>query len=499
MQHLEPFLETKTEILSISLTPEGILFNGQPLPPKAEDPRLTQELYSVLNSFGLRGVLLLRGIDSDEVLQFLEIFKRPPEDVLDNWDMLLDQLKISHILPDRKVFVAVGERKVFLDEQEKIVAQVPEGEGHATPATLTTETILLGEEQITRLREILDQFIKEKQEFIRALESNEFNKQDLSNIVELLKKPDIEKLGKFIEPPKETPTLTPEAEELPPKEKTGEIEEDPELTKAVEKDIALAFEELFSRESRSQATAMSWLVKQDPQKIADAAFNAITSDIPFKFRQTAAGVIQKAGDEATDAFLGKLQPGMGTISLNKVIKVSHVFIGNPALVPALKEIALKGSPDILPAITEVLKDIQDQEVDTFLIEIFPKAKGKAQQDIITLFSDRGVTEAAPLLLEFISPRKFWEPEPSHSLQEHVCRTLGVLRAQVAERALIDTARKPQMTSLLKPKPASVRAAATWALTQMPRTTRVNNALIKLKRDSSLLVRKAAELSEIIRE
>jgi diguanylate cyclase (GGDEF)-like protein len=498
MQHLEPFLRTKTEILSISLTLEGTLFNSQPLPPKAEDTRFTQEMYSVLNSYGLRGVLLLRGINSDEVIKFLEIFKRPPEDVIDKWDVLLDQLKISHILPDRKVFVAVGERKVILDEQELIV-QTPGGEGQEASAAVTTEAIQLGEEQINRLRDILDQFIKEKQEFLKALESDKFNKQDLLNIVELLKKPDIEKLVKSIEIPKLVAISTTEADVPPPEKEAGEIAEDPELTKAMEKDIALAFEELFSRESRSQSTAMAWLVKQDPQKIADAAFNAITSDIPFKFRQTAAGVIQKAGNEATDAFLKKIQPGMGAISLNKVIKVSQAFIGNPALIPVLREIALKGPPDILPTVTEVLKDVQDKEVDTFLIEIFPKATGKSQQDIISLFSDRGVTEAAPLLLKFISPRKFWEPEPSNSLQEHVCRTLGVLRSQAAEGALIDAARKPKLTTMLKPKPTSVRAAATWALTQMPRSSRVNNALIKLKRDSSLLVRKAAELAEIIWE
>jgi hypothetical protein len=396
------------------------------------------------------------------------------------------------------VFVAVGERKVLLDEQE-LIAQASGGEGQEASATDITGAVQLGEVQIDRLKDILDQFIKEKQEFIRALEANEFNKQDLMNIVELLKQPDIEKLAKSIELAEDIPIPTTEVAEPPPEEETGEIAEDPELVKVVEKDISLAFEELFSRESRSHSTAMTWLVKQDPQKIADAAFSAITSDIPFKFRQIAADVIQKAGEEATEAFLKKLQPGMGVISLSKVIKVSHVFIGNPELVPVMKEIALKGSPDILPAVIEVLKDIQDEDVDTFLIEIFPKATGKTQQDIISLFSDRGVKEAAPLLLKFISPRKFWEPEPSHSLQEQVCRTLGVLRSQQVEGALIKAARKPNLTTMLKPKPTSIRAAATWALTQMPRSSRVNNALIQLKRDSSALVRKAAELSEIIRE
>lgn len=494
--HLKPFLEEKTEILSISLTPEGILFNGQPLPPKTEDKRLTQDLYDVLNSYGLRGVLLLRGITGDEAVRFLELFKRPPEDVINNWDALLDQLKISRILPDRKVFVAVGERKILLEEQE-LIEQAPGAGGLAIPASGKPGTIQLGEEQINRLKDILDQFIKEKAEFIKALESNEFKKEDLTSIVELLKKPDIERLAKSFEISEDISTE--ERIEHLPEEEITETPEDPELVKARKKDISLAFEELFSRESRSQTAAMAWLIKQDPEKIADAAFKAITSDIPFKFRQIAAGVIQKAGKEATDAFLRKLQPGMGIISLNKVIKVSHAFIGNPELVRVLKEIALKGSPDNLQAVTEVLKDIQDKNVDNLLMEMFPKASGKTQRDIIDLFSERSITEAVPLLLGIISPRKLWEPEPDNSLQEHVCRTLGVLRSPEAEGALIDTARKPKVTTMLKPKPTFVRAAATWALTQMPRSPRVNNALLQLKRDSAPLVRKAAELSDIIME
>jgi hypothetical protein len=443
-------------------------------------------------------VVLLRGITSDEVIRFLELFKRRPEEVIDNWDVLLDKSKISHILPDRKVFVAVGERKIILDEQE-LVVQAPGSEGQEAPSTDGIEAVKLDEEQINRLKHILDQFKKEKQEFLIALESNEFNKQDLVDIVKLLKKPDIEKLTKAIEVTEDVPPPTVEEEKPPPQKEAPEITEDPELVKAVERDIALAFEELFSRESRDQTTQIAWLIKQDPQKLADAAFNAITSEIPFKFRQAAADVIQKAGKEATVAFLRKLNPGMAAISLNKVIKVSHIFAGNPDLIPVLKEIALKGPPDILSAIAEVLKDIQDKDVDAFLVEIFPKTSGKAQRDIIKLFSDRNIAEAAPLLLNFISLRKYWEPEPDHSLQELVCRTLGVLRSQVAEGALIEAARKPNLTTMLKPKPVVVRAASTWALTQMPRSNRVNNALLQLKRDNSPLVRKAAELSEIIRE
>lgn len=489
LTHLDPFLKEKTEILSISLTPEGILFNGQPVPPQAEDKRLTQDLYEALNSYGLRGVLMLQGLTQSEVVPFLELFKRPPENVIDKWDVLLDQLKITHILPDRKVFVAVGERKILLEEQELRVQ--PAGEGAQGP--VKAGAIEWGDEQIDRLKDILNQFVKEKQEFISALESNEFSKQDLLDIVALLKKPDIEELAKSIEASGAGTEISPIEEEAP------EIAKPSEFVQTMAKDISLAFEELCSRDPKVQTTASAWLVKQDPKKLADAGLNAITSEVPFKFRQVMAGVIRKAGKESVDEFLKKLHPGMAAVSLNKVIKVADAFIGNPELVPVLKELALKGSPDILPAVTDLLKEIQQKEVDTLLLELFARATGKVQLDIISLFGERRIKEAAPLLLKFIRLRKYWEREVNPSLQEHVCRTLGVLRSKEAEGALIAAATKPKLSTMLRPKPTFVRAAATWALSQMPMSPRLNETLSLLKRDRSSIVRKAAELSEIFRE
>jgi hypothetical protein len=61
LQLLEPFLDTKTEILSISVTPEAILFNSLAPPAKGVDQQLTEDLYEILNSYGLQGVLFIRG------------------------------------------------------------------------------------------------------------------------------------------------------------------------------------------------------------------------------------------------------------------------------------------------------------------------------------------------------------------------------------------------------------------------------------------------------
>jgi len=68
LELLNIFLAEKTEALSISITSETMLFNGQPPPPNRSDSRLTEDLYSTLSSYGLQGVLFMRGISEHTVL-----------------------------------------------------------------------------------------------------------------------------------------------------------------------------------------------------------------------------------------------------------------------------------------------------------------------------------------------------------------------------------------------------------------------------------------------
>ncbi|MFA9454376.1 MAG: hypothetical protein ACERK6_10715 [Candidatus Aminicenantaceae bacterium] len=81
----------------------------------------------------------------------------------------------------------------------------------------------------------------------------------------------------------------------------------------------------------------------------------------------------------------------------------------------------------------------------------------------------------------------------------MCRSLGVLRSLDATEALIAASNIPGISSRTKAKPDSIRAAATWALTQLPKDPNVDNALEKLRTDRSELVQKAAELAEFFRE
>jgi HEAT repeat protein len=102
-----------------------------------------------------------------------------------------------------------------------------------------------------------------------------------------------------------------------------------------------------------------------------------------------------------------------------------------------------------------------------------------------------------LLLEYIQPATIWEREKDISLQHDICRTLGVLRSPEASEALIKAAQSLTISLVHKAKPDSIRAIATWALTQLPKNPKIDKALAKLKKDRSHLVRKAVELAGIV--
>jgi hypothetical protein len=167
------------------------------------------------------------------------------------------------------------------------------------------------------------------------------------------------------------------------------------------------------------------------------------------------------------------------------------------LVSVLREIALNGPLDVIPSVVSVLQPIPGKEVDSVLLDIFERATGKIKWDVIPIFAERKILEATSLLLEFIRPVKIWEKEREITLQQDICRTLGVLRSPDATEALIRAAQAPVITLIHKAKPDSIRAIATWALTQLPKNTRVERILANLKKDRSHLVRKAVSLAEII--
>jgi|GEM_PF-1296800 len=508
LQLLEPFLATKTEILSISVTPETVLFNGLPPPAKGIDQQLAEDLYGILSSYGLQGVLFVRGITRDELERFLDLLTKPPEEVAGRWDTLVQELELSHILPDRKMFVAVGERKIILDKQELLIQNIWQ-EGKGAPSPTPKDTSPIPDEQMKQLKDMLDEFSRDKQELLSAVQSGSAGKEEFKHLIDLLKQTDISGVTKtLLESEGASPRgkgVTPEEappEEAPPGEASGE--EDParqykyanvipdvKYVEQIKRDLSIAFEDLNSEDIKTQGKAMAWLAEQKPDKLAEVALRRITSDVPLKARRLAAGAIQKAGRNSVKAFLEEINPNIPVTQLLKLINVVDMFVDHPKVIPLLRDITLSGPSETVQPALEVLEQLPGKEVDSALLDLFDLAAGSTKLHLLYLLAKRKILDAVPVLLDVIEPKWIWEKETRISFQSKACRTLGLIGSPQTAEKLIAVATKPKPWAFLKTKPEPIRAAATWALRKLPGNERINTVLEVLKNDKSLRVRKAA--------
>ena len=493
LQLLEPFLAEKTEILSISVTPETVLFNGMPPPAKGIDSQLTEDLYGILSSYGLQGVLFIRGLTRDELERFLDLLTKPPEEVAGHWDRLVQELELSHILPDRKMFVAVGERKIALDQQDLLV-QAPWQEGKGASSSTPKDTSPMPDEQMKLLKDMLDQFSKDKQELLSAVQSGQAGKEEFKHLIDLLQQTDISEVTKKL---LESEGVSPRGEQPSPGEdptgkyKYADVLPDVKYVEQIKRDLSLAFEDLNSEDTRTQGKAMAWLAQQEPDKLAEAALKRITSNVPLKAQRLTAGAIHKAGANTVEAFLGEINPDMPATQLLKLINVADMFINYTKVVPVMREIALSGPTETVEPALEVLEQIPGKEVDSAFLDLFDLAAGKIKLHILYQFAKRKIIEAVPVLLDIIKPKWIWEKETRISFQAKACRTLGLIGSPETAEKLIAVAIKPKLWAFKKTKPEPIRAAATWALSKLPGSERINSVLEVLKNDKSLRVRKAA--------
>ena len=493
LQLLEPFLAEKTEILSISVTPETVLFNGMPPPAKRIDSQLTEDLYEILSSYGLQGVLFVRGLTRDELERFLNLLTKPPEEVAGQWDTLVQELELSHILPDRKMFVAVGERKIILDKQE-ILVQAPWQEGKGAPSSTQKDASPIPDEQMKLLKDMLDQFSRDKQELLSAVQSGHAGKQEFKHLIDLLQRTDISEVTKTL---LESGGVSPRGEGVAPKEdptmqyKYADVLPDVKYVEQIKRDLSLAFEDLNSEDTRTQGRAMAWLSEQKPDKLAEAALRRITSDASLKARRLAAGAIQKAGRNSVEAFLEEINPDIPVTQLLKLINVVDMFVDHPKVIPLLRDITLSGPSETVQPALDVLDQMPGKEVDSALLDLFDLAAGNIRLHLLYLLAKRKILDAVPVLLDIIKRKWIWEKETRISFQAKACRTLGLLGSPETAEKLIAVAIKPKLWAFQKTKPEPIRAAATWALRKLPGNERINTVLEVLKNDKSLRVRKAS--------
>ena len=401
------------------------------------------------------------------------------------------------------MFVAVGERKIILDKQELLV-HAPWQEGQSVPSSTPKDASPIPDDQMEILRDMLEQFSRDKQELLSAVQSGQAGKQEFQHLIDLLQQTDISEVTKTL---LESEGVSPRSKgvapgEVPPGEAPGE--EDPtgrykyadvipdvKHVEQIEKDLSLAFEDLDVADARTKGRAMAWLAEQEPEKLAEAALRRITSDISPKARRLAAGAIQKAGRNSVEAFFEEINPDIPVTQLLKVINVIDMFVDHPKVIPVLRDITLSGPSETVQPALDVLEQLPGKEVDSALLDLYDLAAGSTKLHLLYLLAKRKILDAVPVLLDVIKPKWIWARETRISFQSKACRTLGLIGSPQTAEKLIAVATKPKLWAFQKTKPEPIRAAATWALRKLPGNERINAVLEVLKNDKSLRVRKAA--------
>ena len=481
------FLQEKTEALSISLTAETMLFNGQPPPPNKSDARLTGDLYSLMSSYALQGVLFIRGVTTDEIINFLEIFTAKPEEVATRWDEIVDERKLEHILPDRKIFVAVGEHKIALDER-KLIAQTL-GEGKEDKSAISVSAPSMSDEQADKIQKLVEEFKTDKEELIEALKSGTVDSNVIEKLINLLEQSsDVTEIAQT-EKTKQEDDTTKQARTS--EERYRDVLPDVDIINKSEKDVSLAFQDLSSDDTMTKARAAAWILKQDTEKVVTNAFGVICSDLPVRTRKLAAAVIAKMGNKAIDLFLNRINAGMSGTILKEFLDVADLFLENPNLLSKLSEIIMNGPSDAVIVCFHFIRKMTGKNVNPIILDLFERVSGKMKIEVLSLIVEKKINEAVPSLIESIKPVKIWEKDDNIQLQAQICKSLGMLKAYEAEDILLKIAIVPKPWTMIKPKPESIRVSAIWALKQLPKSDRIDSLLEKSKKSKSVAIRKVA--------
>lgn len=493
-EFLDYFLGQKTEALSISATPEVTIVNGQAPNVEKTDKKLAMELYQLFSEYGLQGMLFIRGLTNEELLRFLAVFKRKPEEVSAEWDKIVEEENFVHVFPDRKIFVAVGERKLVLDDSVLVAKSSSQSGSQAASATQN-----ISPEAIIQLREILEQFRKEKEELVSAIKSGAISNYEIEKLTKLLEQSSSAMVGGVfagsLEQQQAKQEVQIDTKATQSAQHRGpdysQVLPDIDLVKQVEQDIEIALNDLSLSDTMIRARVAAWIVKQDIAAIAKPMFNFLVGPNDLRVRRLAAAIVAKIGSNAIKSVVAFLNPTLTATAIKNFIEVVDIWGENPDLLMKLKEIALSVSHEVLPYCLAYFRKFESSAVNNILLDLYTSAPVKVKDEILMLIAERRIVEAVPLVVSAIKMKKVWDKEENIALQQSICRTLGIIRSPEAAQPLLEVAMVPKPWTLLRAKPDNIRATAVWALRQLPQTPEIQKALETLRKDKSEFVRRAA--------
>jgi hypothetical protein len=474
---------TMTEAFSISSTPEMILINGSE-PPSSDLGSLPLEIYNLLNNMGLKGITFIRGLTFDELANFLELPPQIKDGDREKWETLLEENSIEHILPDRKIYVAVGEKKIALDGREKVV--VDQDEKQPPQADIS-------EDLIERYQKMID----EMKAYAEIFKSN----LDESAVPTEM----VLKLTKLLESAPQTRQQLSESgigspEEVPGSEKekglsaTGAKKEDLEnvqpdyaMLELSENDTENLLIDLSSEneDQRALAAARLSLLVDD---IARIVFNYLSTNNDPKANRLAAQIVNKVGSKASDELLSYMSPGLDDEKLLAILQVADIFNERDLLYKKLEEILFQASTPVVKQIEKILLNAPMEKSEKLLLDFISIAKKEVKYRLLKTAVILKVKGLPPLINSCLTSPDEWLDPADKILVEQAALAAGELTAPNDETItlLLNYLKPARFINFRKPVPDNVRSAALLSLGKinpdelkqyLPQLTKDNNPKI----------------------
>jgi len=512
----------KTEVLTFSINRETVLVNGQPPSPENADERLASEFYDLISPYNLQGFVFLKGLTENEIGDFFEIMKRKPDEVVDSWDQLLKEENIVHIKPDRKIYVAVGERKVVLGQDRIEVETAKKASGGDSE---------ISEKVLQQVEKLLDDFREESSELLKALEEGVSPEKDFDRLMSVLR----EVSGYLPSQPTQTqpatattetekPTETTEQEPLPETQvdaetkpvkppvpppppqhlrqqdigAEGQILPEPVVPERSETGPTFGefspvqewLEDLKADDRVVKARAVQNLVRIGVEAV-EPCINGILENESPRFRRLLAMIVARIGRVGVNAFAQSFARDWRAETMANLISVADIFSDDPTVRERLKSLILSHESVVRDSVVEVLANFPDEvkqdAVKTAIesTDIAIKTSGVRAVGIL------GLKELSSLVTSSINKKAFIKSLPNTDFAIAAMKTAGELGDTSLVEPLEKIAKPNSFLTIGKSLPDNIRIEAINVLGKIG-TKEAFNALKRLIKSRNNAIKTAAK-------
>lgn len=484
----------KVGILSFS-DADGVLLINNEHPSSIESENFKeQDFLEILGRVNLKGISFRNGLSRREFLDLLQIITIYSLDRIQSeggWEELLKKKDIENVRVNQRVFVTMSARD-FMDSsrlrgkrkkvrepiKKKPTPQLPTDAAHLQNALENLRERYSDDEQmmefLNQIQQTMGMLAKQKEQFQKAASKRENSvKKDEESAGQQGKI----SLGTNEKVHRQVQKAVSKFEML--------------MMDKINEDTDVLLEQLTYRDSEVVKIAGSALLAKG-KSVVEPLFKFLVNCSNVRARKTGLAILKKLDPDVGSKFLKALMGNTNARQKENILKILKDFPGVP--VDEASEILIRDDdPRVRRAFLSLYEKKASPEHVNTLIQNLNDEDENVVTDVAYSLAKIGDERAIPHLAKLVKKKWLIFNEGKSIIQEAACKALGQLGGEQALKALEEVLTRRPLIFLKRNKPASVRAAAAYALGYFEEE-QVQDILKKAEKDPSPVVRSAVKLA-----